>query len=168
MYKIIISSCIGALLATPSIAASDVGLTLHDQRSATVRKEAGLGAEMHVRIKLGATQDERITLGIAAGPRLTDGTGKMRTAQSQLIRLSFQPRKGANIAFAGQTFVTFRSAHAAEPAEKQEKKNGNGRSTLGWVGIGLGAIAGVGILYTAGLFATCNYSFTDNCRGPSD
>lgn len=167
MNKGITALAMAATLATvPAQAASDIGLTLHSTGSRTV--QSGIGAQASITVQLGERRtvkpSERLKLGIAAGPVLAmrdaRAIGGVRQAISGVAGLSVRPGYSAQVSLAGQPVYRHltrlgAAEEAGEDEAKKEKKDGKGPSTLGWIGIGVGAFLLVGVAVTAITFGPC-------------
>jgi hypothetical protein len=167
MHKGITALAMAATLATvPAQAATDMGLTLHSTGSRTV--QSGIGAQASITVQLGerrsVKRSERLKLGIAAGPVLAmrdaRAIGGIRQAISGMAGLSIRPGHSAQFSLAGQPVYRHltrlgAAEEAGDEAEKTEKKDGKGPSTLGWIGIGVGALVAVTLVAGAIVLAPC-------------
>ncbi len=136
----------GSLVAAPVSAAEDFKYQPAGQRDATAR--TGFGAQASVRIKLGGKQQvrrsERVALGIAAGPAVSlQRNGFTRTRVSPVLGLTLKPGYETSFSLAGQRLATTYTKAGYALAQRDGKLpegRRNGVSTLGWVGIGVGAL----------------------------
>ncbi len=163
------------LISGPAMAAQDMGLQLHSRPSSIGK--SGMGIRIGAAISLGGKKQartmNRVAINLNAGPIIAlqnDQSVQVRTGD--LIGFRLKPGKSVELRFAGRSLATSYTKYGAaqsedEPTDGQTKKK-KGPSTIGWVGIVVGGALGLAAIATVGLFATCNYSFSDNCRGPSD
>lgn len=141
-----------AALATPAQAARDEGLSLHTGRAAVVRN--GLGAQFGLVLRLDDARvvraADRLRLGVSAGPIMSRNDG--RRSASTLFAVNLSPGYKTELSFAGRPVATryTRAGLADMHARAPDGRNRNGITTLGWVGIGAGALVGIlGVTYLA-------------------
>jgi hypothetical protein len=145
-----------AIIATrPAIAASDPR-GLDNGAGSRSLSQSGFGAEIGMTIRFGdrstVEDSERVRLGIAAGPilQLRNGTSRAanRRVVSNAIGFTLKPGYSASATVAGQPVLTRYTELGA--AERQAKEDSDGPSTLGWIGIAVGATAvALGAAYLA-------------------
>lgn len=149
------ATALALVCATTARAARDAGLSVQNYRSSSL--QSGVGAQLGLTLKLDSKRvvrdSERVQIGFAAGPvlMLPDAkTGAVRRGISSLVGFSLRPGYSAKLTFAEQSVATRYTLLGAvenekDEAQKPEKKKRKGPSTLGWIGIGLGAAA-VGVV----------------------
>jgi hypothetical protein len=151
MRSLIIATAAFALVSgTTAQAAQDAGLSVQNYRSGSL--QSGVGAQLGMTLKLDNTrtvrESERVQIGFAAGPVMvvTDTkTGNIRRGISNMAGFSLRPGYSAKLIFAGQPVATRYTVlgadeQAKDEANKPEKKNRKGPSTVGWIAIGVGAV----------------------------
>lgn len=158
-----ISAVVALLVAVPSQAATDMGLTLQNAPLSTSRS-SGIGAQAAVTIRLGdrrtARASEKVTLGVQAGPvtllQNRSTIGGQRRIMGNALSFSLKPSYATTLAIAGQpvaTTLTRLGAAENEDDEKSEKKQGTG-DKVAWVAVVAGGVM-------AGLVA----AFAIHCGG---
>jgi hypothetical protein len=157
MRHLITAVILTSLAATPLQAASDSGLTLHNQTSASVSR--GMGVQASLTLKFGDRRtvraSEKLALGIAAGPviSVTDsrGSGGTRRSGASVASFALKPGYSATLSLAGQPLIkSYTKLGAADEQRSDgEKKQGTGDKAA-WVAAVAGgvmvALLGVGYL----------------------
>ena len=172
MRSLILAMAAVALVSgTTAQAAQDAGLSLQNYRSAA--PQSGVGAQIGMAIKLdrkSAVRDsERVQIGFAAGPVMAvqdRKTGAIRRGIGNMASFSLRPGYSSTLTLAGQPVMTrYTVLGAAEneknEAQKPEKKNRKGPSTVGYIAIG------VGVLVVATLAAAA-IAFSNLCDDACD
>lgn len=162
MRRLIFAAIALALVSgTTAQAAQDAGLSIQNYRSGGV--QSGVGAQLGMTLKLDSKRvvrnSERVQLGFSAGPVMAvpdAKTGIVRRGISNMAGFSLRPGYSATLTFAGQSVATHYTVlgadeQAKDDANKPEKKDRKGPSTIGWIAIGVGAV--VVITLTAGAIA---------------
>ena len=142
--------------ATTAQAAQDTGLNIQNYRSATPR--TGVGAQLGLTLKLDGKHTvrdaERLQIGFAAGPVMAVPdvkTGSFRRGISNFAGFSLRPGYSATLMFAGQPVATSYTVlgaaeSAKDEANKPEKNNRGGPSTVAYVAIGAGVLLVIGVV----------------------
>ena len=154
MHKWILAVTAVALLsATTAQAAQDAGLSIQNYRSGGL--QSGVGAQLGMTLKLDSKRavrdSERVQIGFAAGPvmAVSDAkTGFVRRGIGNMAGFSLRPGYSATLTLAGQPVVTRYTVlgadeEAKDEANKPEKKNRKGPSTVGYIAIGVGVVLAV-------------------------
>jgi hypothetical protein len=166
---ILTAAAIALVSGTTAHAAQDAGLSVQNYRSGRV--QSGVGAQLGMTLKLDSKRvvrnSERVQLGFSAGPVMAvqdARTGIIRRGGGNLAGFSLRPGHSATLTLAGQPVATRYTVLGADEQAKDEankpgKKNRKGPSTVGYVAIGIGALA----LGTVAAFAIAFAS-----QGPTD
>lgn len=147
-------------------AAQDAGLDPNYGRNAGFQK--GLGAHIGMTLKFGDPRvvngSDKFALRMNAGPVLLRNTGQRSTPN--LISASLSPGYKADVTFAGRILATnYTVAGLAEAKAKGlDGHNRLGVNTLGWIGIGVGALVVAGGIGIALLAADINDCSDGNCE----
>jgi hypothetical protein len=160
MRSLIFAAASLALISgTTAQASQDAGLSVQNYRSGSL--QSGIGAQLDMTLKLDSKRavrdSDRVQIGFAAGPvmMVPDAkTGNIRRGISNMAGFSLRPSYSATLTLAGQPVATRYTVFGADEqkkdeANKPEKKNRKGPSTVGYVAIGVGVILVVGIIATA-------------------
>lgn len=139
-------------MAAPAQAARDAGLSLNNSRNAGFRNS--LGAQLGFTLRLDNARvvraADRFNLRMSAGPIMSRNDGRQSAATLFAVNLS--PGYRTELSFAGRPVATRYTAVGFADAQARglDGANRSGITTLGWVGIGAGALVGVlGITYLA-------------------
>jgi hypothetical protein len=164
MRSLIFTTVALALVSgTTAHAAQDAGLSVQNYRSGSLR--SGIGAQLGVALKLDSKRvvrdSERVQIGFAAGPVMMAPdakTGNIRRGISSVAGFSLRPGYSATLMFARQPVATRYTVlgadeQAKDDANKPEKKNRKGPSTVGWIAIGVGAVVVTTLAVGAIIFA---------------
>lgn len=151
-------------------AASDTGLTLHDEPSA-LGPRGGVGAQVSVTIRLGdkrnARASDKVTFGLAAGPMLSIPTRNAESGSKRrvagLATFSLKPGYSSTLSLGGQPVLqnyTQLGAAEAETKEggtaKQKKKQSTG-DKIAWTAAVAGGV--MVVLIGAAAIALSNYCY---------
>jgi hypothetical protein len=160
MRSLIFAAAALALISgTTAQAAQDAGLSVQNYRSSSL--QSGVGAQLGMTLKLDSKRvvrdSDQVQIGFAAGPvmMVPDAkTGNIRRGISNMAGFSLRPGYSAKLTLAGQPVVTRYTVLGADEqkkdeANKPEKKNRKGPSTVGYIAIGVGVILVAGIIATA-------------------
>jgi hypothetical protein len=160
MRSLIFATAALALVSgTTAQAAQDAGLSVQNYRSGGV--QSGVGAQLGLTLKLDSKRvvrdSERVQIGFTAGPVMVAAdakTGNIRRGIGNMAGFSLRPGHSVTLTFAGQPVATRYTVlgaaeEAKDEANKPEKKNHKGPSTLGYIAIGVGVVLTVGIIATA-------------------
>ncbi len=152
MRSLTLSAVALALISgTTAQAAQDAGLSVQNYRSGGV--QSGIGAQLGMTLKLDSKRavrgSERVQIGFAAGPVMMvpdTKTGVVRRGIGSMAGFSLRPGYSATLTLAGQSVATRYTVlgaaeEAKDEASKPEKKKRKGPSTVGWIAIGVGAVA---------------------------
>jgi hypothetical protein len=150
------------LINAPLLAAEDAGLT-QAQASGRAAVRSGMGARATVNLRFGGKDvvrgSEKLRLGLQAGPVIQRENG--RTLHGGALSLSTAPGYDARLKLAGQDIAVYQTRLGAAEDAKEDgqndqdgKKDKKGPSTLGWIGIGVGAL--VVVTLVAGAIALGN------------
>lgn len=134
MKHVLIAGLLAAQVGPFAAPAHAADLIVESQQRET-RMSAFAGARL--RVALGDTSRDRIRAGIAVAPalhRIQDGAARLRIGEG--VEFGIAGRRPAGLSIAGH-----------RPGDSQRLPDGrrHGVSTLGWVAIGVGAVALVGI-----------------------
>ena len=125
------------------LAASQLAFAAQPAVAAAPRMQTQLGVfgGVQVRVALGNPRNEaqvpRATLGIAPVARSEGIDGSSGTVIGEGLQLRLTPDRPAELTLAGTRLDRFRLAPGGQTPDGQR----NGVSTLGWIAIGVGAVA---------------------------
>ncbi len=171
-----ITAAFGLVCSGPAFAAQDIGLI--PSRGGGAIGKSGMGVRLGASISLGgrkrARVSDRVAFSLNAGPSVVlQNSQRVRIRSTDMIGFRIKPGKSFALRAGGMPLATYytrlgAAEQNAESGPQSEKPKKKGPSTLGWVAIGVGGAVVLVVALGALTLATCNYSFSDNCRGPSD
>lgn len=161
-----VATALALVSTTTAHAATDAGLTLQDNRSAGIRN--GVGAQFAVKLRLGdghtVKPSDRFSLRMSAGPVVSLLNGARSTPR--MVSASLSPGYRAEVSLAGRSLATHYTAAGLAEAKARgiDINNRQGVSTLGYIAIGVGAVAVITVITGALVLADINDCSDGNCE----
>ncbi len=159
LSKAAIAVALSTLAVQPAArAATDLGPTLSQPRGDAMQR--AFGAQAKLALKFGSSRavrsSERLKLGVQAGAMMASARSPATRAMAPLAAFSLSPGYGWRADVAGSQLTT----HYTLVGKAEQRRPGAERlgvSTLGWVGIGVGAALIVGVLVVADAARDASY-----------